>query len=134
MTKYGIKAFESDSMNIRSLGILFTLALAYIVAYHSASSLAPFILVGIYAALAALDMPDFENGSFKDAMIWLLAKPILVAASATFGLITIALGTGSDFHAAYIALGFSVVGLFLIANLFVFSSMKGKQLVVQLRA
>ncbi|MEP3055632.1 MULTISPECIES: hypothetical protein [Paracoccaceae] len=121
-------------MNIRSLGVLFTLALAYIVAYHSTSSLAPFVLVGLYAAFAALDMPDFENGSFKDAIIWLLAKPILVAASATFGLITVALKTGSDFHAAYIALGVGIVGLFLIANLFVFSSLMGKQLVVQLRA
>ena len=121
-------------MNIRPLGKLFTLALAYIVAYHSTSSLAPFILVGIYAAFAALDMPDFENSSFKDAMIWLLAKPILVAASATSGLITIALLTGSDFHATYIALGFGVVGLFLMANLLVFSSMTGKQLFVQLRA
>jgi len=121
-------------MNIGALGTLFTLALAYIVAFHSTSSLAPFVLIGVYAAFSALDFPDFENGSFKQIMTWLLAKPILVAASATAGLIAVALESGSDFHEAYIALGVGVVGLFLLANLLVFSSMTGEQLIAELRA
>lgn len=117
-------------MNIKAHGTIFGLGLAYIVAYHSTSALAPFVLVLAYAAFSALHLPDFENGSFKEIITWLLLSPILIAASATSGLISIAIATGGDFHAAYIALGFGVSGLFLLANLLVYTAFTGIKIAV----
>ena len=118
-------------MNIKAHGTIFGLGLAYIVAYHSTSALAPFVLVLAYAAFSALHLPDFENGSFKEIITWLLFSPILIAASATSGLISMAIATGGNFHVAYIALGLGVSGLsglFLLANLLVYTAFTGTKI------
>ena len=121
-------------MNINALGAVFTLALAYIVAYHSTSAVFPFVLVLMFAAFSAMDLPDFEENSFKEMLTWVLIKPILVAACATAGLIGVALGDGASFHVAYIALGVSVIGLFLLGNLLAFSLMLGRKVALDVLA